>query len=187
MMNFKKLTLALFVASSMTAFAQVPVNMEGPKLDPVLQHTIETRTMVANNADGALGVRRLETRTPISVIVNVSDAQVISDIIAENGEEATIVNDNILTGSLTPQLVQKLAEHPNVFYIKQSRQFRPLMVNTRRATKVNDVHDGKDLDTPYDGTGVLIGVIDQGFQARHIAFYDSEGKTRVKQYWNRGN
>lgn len=187
MMNFKKLTLALFVASSMTAFAQVPVNMEGPKLDPVLQHTIETRTMVANNADGALGVRRLEARTPISVIVNVSDAQVISDIIAENGEEATIVNDNILTGSLTPQLVQKLAEHPNVFYIKQSRQFRPLMVNTRRATKVNDVHDGKDLDTPYDGTGVLIGVIDQGFQARHIAFYDSEGKTRVKQYWNRGN
>lgn len=180
-----KFTLGLFLATTLTAFSQIPLRTDGPKLDPVLQRTIETSTMVASNPAGKLAMRRLEARTPISVLINVSDAQSVSDVIAENGEESMTITDNLLTARLTPQLVQTLAEHPDVYYIKQSRQFRPLMVNTRRVTKVNSVHEGTDLDTPFDGEGVLIGVIDQGFQPRHIAFYDAEGKTRVKQYWNR--
>ena len=61
------------------------------------------------------------------------------------------------------------------------------MDNTRKVTGVDSVHQGIDLETPFKGANVLVAVIDQGFEYKHIAFSDAEGKTRVKQLWNRTN
>ena len=44
------------------------------------------------------------------------------------------------------------------------------MNHVRTETGVAKVQAGTGLDTPYDGTGVIIGVIDQGFEFKHIAF-----------------
>lgn len=43
----------------------------------------------------------------------------------------------------------------------------------RQTTGADNVQNGDGLDTPYTGKGVIIGVIDQGFEFRHIAFLDS--------------
>ena len=45
------------------------------------------------------------------------------------------------------------------------------------------VQSGVSLPTGYDGTGVLLGIIDSGFDVTHPAFYGIDGKTyRIKAF-----
>lgn len=61
-----------------------------------------------------------------------------------------------------------------------------LALNQARATAgVNRLYNGTDLDQRYTGNGVVVGIVDNGFEYAHPAFYDSTGTTlRVKRAWN---
>lgn len=52
--------------------------------------------------------------------------------------------------------------------------------SARYFSRVDPVHLGTGLEMPYTGKGVIVGVIDGGFDYNHINFWDEEGKTRVK-------
>ena len=55
----------------------------------------------------------------------------------------------------------------------------------RAATGVNALYAGTGYSQRYDGSGVVVGIIDGGFEYAHAAFYDSTGTTlRVKRVWN---
>lgn len=107
------------------------------------------------------------------VIVNVSGgaAQVV-DFVSAQGYEATFITDKCFTAQIPAAFIPTLAERDDVVYVSASREAHLLMSNVRNYTKTNDVHKGTDLDSPFDGTGVVVGVIDQGFQYNHIAFTD---------------
>jgi len=55
-------------------------------------------------------------------------------------------------------------------------------------TRTNEVHQGLgDLPQAYDGTGVVVGIIDGGFDPNHPAFRSTNGsKMRVIRYTNAG-
>ncbi|MBP3763154.1 MAG: S8 family serine peptidase [Bacteroidales bacterium] len=62
---------------------------------------------------------------------------------------------------------------------------RPTMDLARTATGVNALYAGTGYSQRYDGSGVVVGIIDAGFEYAHTAFYDSTGTTlRVKRVWN---
>ena len=53
---------------------------------------------------------------------------------------------------------------------------------------IDDIYNGVGLSHGYDGTGVVVGIIDNGFQYNHPAFYDSTGTTlRIKRVWMQGD
>ena len=52
--------------------------------------------------------------------------------------------------------------------------------SARYYSRVQNVHDGIGLGMPYTGKGVIVGVIDCGFDFNHINLCDSNGNTRVK-------
>ena len=56
---------------------------------------------------------------------------------------------------------------------------------TRKASHVDEVHQGKaeglkDLPQAYTGKGVIIGLIDGGYDFTHPIFKDKDGKLRIK-------
>lgn len=106
----------------------------------------------------------------INVLVTVEEAAPIEAYLKENGYEAETISDELLTAIVPARFVSTLAQQEGIRYINPSRQMRPLLANARTEMGVTDVLAGKELDTPYDGTGVVIGVIDQGFQYSHPAF-----------------
>jgi M6 family metalloprotease-like protein len=60
--------------------------------------------------------------------------------------------------------------------------------NARAELGIDGIYNGVDLPHGYDGTGVVVGIIDGGFQYRHPAFYDSTGTTlRIKRAWIQGD
>jgi M6 family metalloprotease-like protein len=60
--------------------------------------------------------------------------------------------------------------------------------NARAELGIDGIYNGVDLPHGYDGTGVVVGIIDNGFQYDHPAFYDSTGTTlRIKRAWIQGD
>lgn len=60
----------------------------------------------------------------------------------------------------------------------------------RQLTGVDKVQAGtaNDLAADYKGKGVIVGIVDIGFQNNHPTFYNSNGtKTRIVKYWEQAN
>ena len=91
---------------------------------------------------------------------------------------------DILTVQVPSDSLEALSRLPFVRYVQMSVPVRPMMDKARSAAGVDLVAAGKELDRSYTGEGVVVGVIDGGFDYTHPAFFDSEGKTlRIRRVW----
>lgn len=80
-----------------------------------------------------------------------------------------------------PQLCRNL---PGVRYIELDAPLAPTMDSARKVTRVDSVHRGYSLPKGYSGTGVVMGVLDVGFEYNHPAFYDTTyNRYRVRRVW----
>ncbi len=61
------------------------------------------------------------------------------------------------------------------------RRAVPTMDKAREMFGAYRMHTGEGISAPYTGKGVVAGFCDTGFDPNHIAFLDSEGKSRVKR------
>lgn len=129
--------------------------------------------------------QKAATATGVNVLISCTDSRAVMDALEADGLTGTVISDEVMTAYVPVAYVRTLAEMPEVKYINYPRRHQPTLTEARSATHVSMVHAGRDLETPYTGKGVLIGVIDQGFEFRHIAFLDADGNSRVKQLWNR--
>lgn len=128
------------------------------------------------------------TTTPSKFIIAVNDAlgnaEAMADSIRQLGGEATVIDERTLTATLPLSLVEPVANLQGVRHISASRRFKLKNNTSRSLSNVDAVHSGTGLETPYTGKGVIVGVIDAGFQWRHSAFLDDSGNSRVLAIWN---
>lgn len=121
----------------------------------------------------------------VSVIIKCADSQALADTIVADGHRATAVTATLVTARVPASYIPRLARSGNVQYFQAPRQAYSFMSEARPSTGADKVQNGENLDCPYTGKGVIIGVIDQGFEYRHIAFMDSVNRPRVVAVWNR--
>ena len=67
-----------------------------------------------------------------------------------------------------------------VEHVASAIQLMTCVDSARRYSNVDGVHLGTNLDMPYTGKDVIVGIIDCGIDFNHINFCDQDGKTRVK-------
>ncbi len=120
----------------------------------------------------------------VHFIITANDLTAADDSIRRLGGTTTLINDHTLTATFPLSQVEDVAAIHAVRRIIASRRLRPTTATARQLVNVDDVHTGTDLETPFTGKGVVIGVIDQGFQYRHPAFLDKDGNSRVLAVWN---
>lgn len=81
-----------------------------------------------------------------------------------------------------------LAQSRLCSFIEVGKKVHLTMDNARTATHADLVQAGIGLSQAYDGTGVVVGIIDIGFEYCHPNFYDSTGTVlRVKRVWNQND
>lgn len=90
---------------------------------------------------------------------------------------------NILTGELNIFSVPEIALLDEVEYIEASSISYPLLDVSRTEIKANQVHSGTGLSQPYQGDGVIVGVVDSGIDWKHDDFYNSQG-SRIQYLWD---
>lgn len=112
----------------------------------------------------------------ISVNENVSLTQ-----LRNAGLKITARYDGIITAEV-PENMQpsSLKNFTGVLNASKAIPILTYCDSVRYYSRVDPVHQGERLDHPYDGSGVIVGVIDCGFDFNHINFCDADGNTRVK-------
>lgn len=102
------------------------------------------------------------------------------------GVEIRTIAGNIITANVPYDQLATVASLPAIKRVELPLLFRKdndtLM---KKYTTVDKVLAGRTpLNMPYTGTGVVIGIIDDGIEFGHPYFLDSAGKTCVDAIWN---
>lgn len=93
--------------------------------------------------------------------------------------------DEIRTGLIPIKELTSISSDEHVLYIQMNEKAESKLDAAHAATGVNEVHQGAgSLSQAYFGDGVVVGVIDIGFDYTHPTFYDSTYTIyRVKRVW----
>lgn len=99
--------------------------------------------------------------------------------IAENAGTATV--------RLTLDALQRLAKQQGVEYIQITSGATQMLNLARQEAGTDLIHKGTDLPQAYTGEGVVVGVVDAGFDYMHAAFRrPADGALRIKRVWEQG-
>lgn len=92
----------------------------------------------------------------------------------------------IVTAQIPLSAVESVAALPEVTYIQIGSPVHKQMDKARAASGVDKVQSGMSpLNAPYWGKDVVIGIIDNGFEYGHPAFYTSDHTAlRIKKVWD---
>jgi len=99
------------------------------------------------------------------------------------GVKVNLQLDGILTVRLPLSAIPALEQLEFVKYIEAGVPVRQMLDKARPAAGVDKVHAAEGLDMAYTGKGVVVGVIDGGFDYTHPAFRDRDGNLRIKRVW----
>jgi hypothetical protein len=92
-----------------------------------------------------------------------------------------------VTANIPVDALEKLAALKNVTKISAAKNLKKKTYRSRVLTNVDDVHSlSADAQTAgliqsYDGTGVVLGIIDTGIDFGHQMFKNSAGQSRIKK------
>lgn len=102
--------------------------------------------------------------------------------------EVNTVTGKMMTVRIPIKQFEQLVASGLCTYIDVAQQVHPYLDRTRNNLGIDYIHQGLNLPQGYDGSGVVVGVIDRGFEYGHPSFYDSTGTTlRIKRVWQQGD
>lgn len=91
---------------------------------------------------------------------------------------------NLVAVEASPEALVRLASLPGVKAVSASSRLHLHCDSARSNTHVNDILAGKGLPMAYDGTGVIVGMVDCGIEYNHPAFKDANGKSRISRVYH---
>lgn len=102
-------------------------------------------------------------------------------LLGQAGATITGRYDGFLTirvnGDVDPFSLQDI---DGIVHVTKALMLLTSLDSLRYYSNVAPIHLGEGLDMSYQGTGVIVGLIDCGFDFNHISFTDAEGRSRVK-------
>lgn len=142
------------------------------------EETIVAQNKASNNKLKTLR-QQMDNRT-IRALIRMTPGSDASTL-ASNGIMPTTVVNHFAIATISLSQLESLANRPDIESISFGKREKHLLLNNAHAsTGVAKIHQGEGLNQPYTGKGVVIGVLDQGFDPNHIMFQDANGKSRFK-------
>lgn len=185
---------ALFFCTSVLLLVSTPLLAKITKIDPLLRGTARFRD-IPPKGEGGVAAKALSYDAhgflTVDCFVRVySPAEaddVAEDIVSLGGTVRSIIED-VMTAYLPVDIIEEVASWDAVRYIEAGKPMRSKLSTSIVTTNVDDVHAGTGLDARYDGSGVIVGIVDDTrLDYGHADFTDAAGKTRVLFLWDKGN
>lgn len=178
----KKIFTLLFAASfSVAALAQKAT------LSPNTKSYLADAGELKNNQrfpSGYVYKKRNDGKICVSAIVKVNNAAVVQDGLEKLGITVGTKAGNIWTTQIPIENVKAFVQLSGIAYIQIDEPVAPSLDVARKTMNVDSAHAGYALPTGYSGKGVLMGVIDFGFDYNHPSMYDTSGnKYRIVKAW----
>lgn len=170
-MKKRCISLALvFLLSTASMLAQSYSN----KLSPYLRQVV-TGDFPANR-------RAAASNQPVSVLAKLAEQADEQALAAKYGFEVANRIGRVLIIRIPLANIPAMAEDAAVVRIEAERAPRPMMDVVPGQIQADKVHQGasNQLSADYTGEGVIVGIVDAGFDYIHPFFRDNSGTTRVK-------
>lgn len=124
----------------------------------------------------------------VLTIVRLADGATASQLEAEEGVKVLAARAGMAIVEVGVDQVEALAARPEVATVSFGNEARPTLDEARPASMVNKVLNGStdpDMDYKnYRGTGVVLGMMDNGLDPNHVNFMNlDQTASRVKRVW----
>lgn len=176
---------SLLAMLALTAVAQtVPAqNAFSPKVNGV-RSQYQARRAAAQAADNERGFF-VVTCSP-----DVSSAAIANQLADLGGTLRALMGNQLVVDIPLSQL-DAVAAIEGVLLIDIPSDGQQKTDITRKVTQANEAHAGKadgqpSLPQAYTGKGVIVGLIDSGYDCTHPMFKDAAGNVRIKGYYQPG-
>lgn len=114
------------------------------------------------------------------LVVSVDGPSTLDELRRLNAEVVSESN-NVAIVSVAVKDIEAIAALPGVLSIEAGGQQYPMMCFARESGNADAVLSGTGLGQSYTGKGVVAGLMDQGIDPNHAAFYNSDlTENRVK-------
>ncbi len=123
---------------------------------------------------------RSDAPTAYSFIVN-THPYALAD---EPDLEVNYLAEDVAIVTCTPETIVALSERDDVISVSLSTEVRPTMDKSLSSIHAAEAHSGiGGLDMPYDGTGVIVSLMDIGVDPNHRTFLNDDGSNRANRVW----
>ena len=120
----------------------------------------------------------------ISILVK-GDIEIIKLLTITNGGTFNYSAGNVASVTIKVKAISKLAINPYIKRIEDTESnLQPLNDRMVINNRVSSINDGTCLGQDYDGTGVVIGIIDTGIDWSHPDFQNIDSTSRIKFIWD---
>ena len=147
----------------------------------VLQRSADVKSKGALQAMNVRPMTTLITENGVQMVesfVLLADGGSVADVEAAGAVVTNEIGD-MLIAKIPVDAIETLAGLDAVERISISRPVRPLNDVAREVTHTDVLHAGSQIDQPYTGEGVIVGIVDSGIDYNHIDFKDEDGNSRV--------
>lgn len=133
----------------------------------------------------------------IPALIQSNEKQYISCFVElKDSDDGTFFeNENVIVQSQVGNLftclisiddILEVAQLDNVIRIEVAHKAKKNLDVVRNCSQITPIHTGENsFSKSFKGSGVIVGVVDEGFDFTHPNYYDASGETyRVKSIWN---
>lgn len=167
--HMMKRLLSILALTALTAGA-----FAGSKLDYFAQQLVDGYADTAS---------RSSATAPAMLIVRLADGYSFDDLDVPGVKLRCDLGDGTYILSADVPSITDLAASEKVERIEYGPKLQPCLRSARAISGVDAVHSGSDgLPGGFDGTGVLVGIYDEGFDPGHPMLNNAEGQSRLKVY-----
>ena len=176
------LTMMLLVLA-MSADAQI--NSSG-RLSAWLQQTIRQSSRHASMSSTAKTARRTETASLLTTVFVQMNDSLDDQTLAQYGCKKYAQLGDIAIVTMPLDLVDSLLQHPKVLRIEANDKAHTTMDTVPGISNLLPLYEQTASHLPYTGQGVVMGLMDVGFDLTHPTFYNNTtlSEYRIKAFWD---
>lgn len=182
----RKFSFVLLLFVCFAATAQQARQATTPKLSPLTRHYLQQvrKTQQGEKIPGYIYNKRPDGKVYLSALIKVSDAEVAAEGLKDLGAFVGTKAGKIWTVKVPMENVVPFTKLDGISYIQLDEPVKKDLNVARKTTRVDSAQAGYGLPKGYSGEGVVVGVIDFGFDYNHPTFYDTTGAGyRIKTVW----
>lgn len=190
-MNKGVFNIMFFVLSSIiTASAQslLPYSVQDFLNEQALIQDMKSRQPSVERFESRfVPVQMIDGQNMVEAFIGISDNSVIS-LLQQQGVVVNSLFDGFVTAMIPLEKLTVVHMLRGVTDVEVSKKVQLCTDSTLSVTHTKLVHNGLQNNLPqaYDGSGVIVGIIDNGFDFQHRAFMrnDDTTKTRIVRVYN---
>lgn len=129
----------------------------------------------------------IDGREVVDAFIGIDNAMMVP-VLEQLGVMVNCVFDGFVTSQIPIDRLEQVSRLRGVNDVEISHRMTLCTDSTMSVTHVNQVHNGVDnrLPASYDGSGVIVGIIDRGFDYQHRAYRrnDNPSLTRIVRIYS---